>query len=85
MREMSGVVVLMSYDTDPYLSKIQTCREVPRFMAHNVYIAWTEQYSFSIRTFSEAWIIRFRDTSMAVFMLMLETFKLSRQHKRLRR
>ena len=31
LREMSGVVVLKSYDTDPYFSKIRTYREVPRF------------------------------------------------------
>ena len=30
LREMSCVVVLKSYDTDPYFSKIWTYREVPR-------------------------------------------------------
>ena len=30
LREMSCVVVLKSYDTDPYFSKIRTYREVPR-------------------------------------------------------
>ena len=48
---MSRVVVLKSYDTDPYFSKIRKYRDVPRFKTRNDYIGWPDLYSFQFGLF----------------------------------
>ena len=51
LREVSGVVVLKLYDTDPYFSKIRTYWEVSRFKTRDVYVGWPDPYSFRFGLF----------------------------------